>query len=739
MAVSNPEIPTPSGMMPGPTNEQDWESEGISLREYLLIFLSWWREIALITLLSAIVVVSLVLLLRAILPPTYESVATVAIIRSRSDINFDERFRTLSEDDLTLLTMNSSARRAALVGLVADGAIAQTVIDRMGDVLNRQERQPALLLRQVQATLASGSSVRGESDLIRISVRSTSAQKAARIANIWAEEYVRQVNALYGAVPQGQLGLVLEELVQTEAEYNEAQSELEAFIASNEIDRLSRLVNEKQEIINQLQLGRNTAITTFIDEEIGARSQVIAAYLGAKAQNSLLAFEEEQRAKRALVQALIQADTDSRLLALTKEREVRNQLFTQYVDAEIANRLAAFETEQAAKGELFSAFARADTDSKAAVINQQVQSRIDELSTAYDSRARLVSLEADARALQTQIEQAGASGETSNSLAILLLKSEVFASSSRLPSTFLLNLDETIQLGANAENQLQDIQTLTQILEARILETDGRIFELSQALLNNEGLFLLDNVRPEEDNLFSAIKRRYFELFELGDLASAANAVVDSTELAQAIQLRYNELFDVGSLVESATTLTDSSPLFATIREEFPELFEIGELATLSDQGTDGSGLGLITDERAQELLQLSGLEALPGYTAASAPLAESMDQLEKEIQSLKAQRESEEARLEQLTRQRDLISGTLNTLQNKEEELSLATTVATNSEVQLALPAVQPAGPEVRISLTVALVLGVVVGGIIAVGYAYIAHLLGIEPFLSRRREVAA
>lgn len=228
-----------------------WAAEDeIDLRKYLDILIRWWREIALITLTTVVLAALGILAMRLLLPAQYEASADVAIVRTISDVNFDERFRTNAEELGTDVT-SLSARRSALLGLVATGSIAQEVITQLGDTLSVEEQNPANLLDMVSAELASANGARGDSDLIRITVTANNAEKAAAIANAWARIYVREVNTIYGQVPNEVMASIQTELAAAETQYLTSQANLEAFTASNRIDELTGAVNILQQRVEQ--------------------------------------------------------------------------------------------------------------------------------------------------------------------------------------------------------------------------------------------------------------------------------------------------------------------------------------------------------------------------------------------------------------------------------------------------------------------------------------------------------
>jgi uncharacterized protein involved in exopolysaccharide biosynthesis len=101
---------------------QPWVDEDeIDLRQYIDVLIRWWREIVVITLGVAALAAIAILLLRWILPSAFEASADVAIVRTVSEVQLDERFKTTS-DAATADTAGINARRSALLGLVATGA-----------------------------------------------------------------------------------------------------------------------------------------------------------------------------------------------------------------------------------------------------------------------------------------------------------------------------------------------------------------------------------------------------------------------------------------------------------------------------------------------------------------------------------------------------------------------------------------------------------------------------------------
>lgn len=229
----------------------DWVTEDeIDLRKYLETLLRWWREIIAITVGVVLFAILAITIMRIALPLQYITSSDVAIVRTISDVNFDERFRT-SEEELGTDTGSRSARRSALLGLVTTGAIAQRVIADIGDTLDESEQNPANLLQMVDAEAVLQAGSRTDSDLIRILVTADDPEKAAGIANSWARNYVSEINAIYSEVPDEILTSIQAELAEAEQSYLTAQTNLETFIANNRIDELTALLTVLQQQVSQ--------------------------------------------------------------------------------------------------------------------------------------------------------------------------------------------------------------------------------------------------------------------------------------------------------------------------------------------------------------------------------------------------------------------------------------------------------------------------------------------------------
>jgi len=238
--------------------------EGIDLRPYVVVLIKHGKLIILATLVAALAAA----LFSFTTPPVYEASASVAIVKSRTEIVFSPEFRTLSEEEMGaggIQAVNLEERRKALAGLVVNPAIASKVIEELGSYLSQEEQNPSRLLEMVDAEVGGG-----KGDLIEIVVSSRDPEKAARIANAWGQAYEEHVNALYGASPSVPAA-VGQQLADARKEYEEREQALVAFMAENEIDELNMLIDA--------QISSRDAV---FDEQVSQKLETLAYYYDKK-------------------------------------------------------------------------------------------------------------------------------------------------------------------------------------------------------------------------------------------------------------------------------------------------------------------------------------------------------------------------------------------------------------------------------------------------------------------------
>jgi uncharacterized protein involved in exopolysaccharide biosynthesis len=208
--------------------------EEIDLREYIVVIVRRWKWIAGITLVA---VITAAIVSFFLLAPVYETAVGVVIIKSRSEVTFEPKYRTLTEEELGNLGVDVKARRQALEALVKSSSVAAEVINKLGSVLKPGEQNVNTLLGMVE-TEANG-------DLIGIKVRGKDPGKITTIADAWGEAYEEYVNGLYGGRPQSP-GDIQTQVTGAKSSYQEAEEALAKFTGDNQIDNLAREIGAKQ-------------------------------------------------------------------------------------------------------------------------------------------------------------------------------------------------------------------------------------------------------------------------------------------------------------------------------------------------------------------------------------------------------------------------------------------------------------------------------------------------------------
>lgn len=449
---------------------RQWENtDEIDLTRYITALTRRWLEILLVTLTVMAITAAGVLIYRAIVPPLYEATATAAIVRATSivrastDVSFDERYTTSSEQQ----NFDISSRRTALIALINNGAIAQQVIAEMGDALPPELREPAELLEAVKGEMAT---VDGgwQSDLISITARSQSPETSAAIANAWMKAYVQHVNTVYGQAPDEVLSSVATELAAAQQTYAEAQARLESHLSNS---RLNELVRQSDTLSRTLRILQATQVDAITGENDRIRSQLRMYNDQWLRTNSLLA------AARTLGEQMSGEAVETASIAVA----------LQVLQVQLVNATAVSPPEPNVNG-----------DEKTTVINQQpsttLQLQLDNaaavspLTLRSQISATVESLETQLALLETSIQQATqalASG-TQQAMDGLLAAAN---GAPVEPSSATAGAGTLAEMIAQLEQQLRTLEGQIEVETARTLEfTEQRDLarDSMQALSNKE-------------------------------------------------------------------------------------------------------------------------------------------------------------------------------------------------------------------------------------------------------------
>lgn len=460
--------------LPRTSPDQDSEST-ISPISYVLVLGAWWREIALGTLLVAIGCVVSVQAIRIVLPQ-YETWADVALLPVASSIAIDTTYRTGATDDAAprrRRAPDKNARRAAFVGLVRSGSVAQATADRLRGKLYEKDISASTLLERIDAKLATVGplSLRNTSDLIRITARDDSPEKAAALASAWGEVFVAQVNRLYKGAPENQLTTILAEEKRTQKAYALAQKRLETFLISSNAENLERSLRAVQEALS-----------------------------------SLYALKQE-RFKNIL---------------LSKEQDLQRQ---------------------------------------SQAVNLLVETQYNKLAESYALQRNLERVLMNAADLRDQVERKEGKNSPSNFIPFLLLKTEAYASSARLPESLDISIDDLAQVAAHQTDLLADVESLISTLDNRLNQVNTSIESQSRILASGEGLDVLDTGKT---NIASSLENSDFYDIDIGSAEIVLNGGEDSfaldamiKRLEKQVQVKQGEIETLMAMQNSLTQNRD--------------------------------------------------------------------------------------------------------------------------------------------------------------------------------------
>jgi uncharacterized protein involved in exopolysaccharide biosynthesis len=404
------------------------------LGKYVEILFRQWRLIAGATLICVLAGV----LVNSNLSRVYQARALVASTKIAASVSFDTAIQTLSEEQLptTVRMVDPQARLQSYVQLIRNPTIAQSVLDELGNRLPKEIRNMSSLLQMVKGDVAA------KSDSIEILVTYKDPVLAADIANAWASAYIDHVNAVYSGEGTDEVYQSIQrQAAEAKSGYDQAQADLESFLADNRAAEYQRQIDEQQAMIDSLSTARTLSAGTIISNTI-------------------------------------------------------------------ASQLTVFD--------------------------EQVGNLSTQLEEAYGEARKVDRMLLDARNMRDQIQSGGAGAVSSNALALMLLKSQAFATNES--STNLIV--QTSPTPASPEEMVADLESLTTALENRRADLEDQIRALSGQLLAATG------VQPDPGSTVTGAgqlsgdqaQAALQSLSQLNGLESVANLDVSGTPMEQKIQ-----------------------------------------------------------------------------------------------------------------------------------------------------------------------------------------------------------
>ena len=264
---------------------QDWDDE-IDLRKAVSVAATWWREIVLGAFLAAIMGGVVAVALEAALP-RYEASTNVAIIQNNA------------QSDQT-----RENHRAMLVELIHHSSVEKRVLERLKSDRLLEDNQYIAneLFKAISIELVTAGSLNKQaySNMLRISAKADSPEKARALAEIWTEEYVIEMNLQNRKIP-----LILIDKARTETDdifqsYKDAQDKLELFIRDNKIAHLEYQIYMNKQVVRKLYDIRKKIVISILDGQIDHQIDLLDQYYDTRLRlNELLGIAESLHAQIA--------------------------------------------------------------------------------------------------------------------------------------------------------------------------------------------------------------------------------------------------------------------------------------------------------------------------------------------------------------------------------------------------------------------------------------------------------
>jgi uncharacterized protein involved in exopolysaccharide biosynthesis len=229
--------------------------EEIDLGQYIDVLVRRWYLVLLPALVLALGTAAVLL----VMPKRYEARALVAVARWTTQVSYGTVIETIT-DDRDAPSAAAATRISSFAELVESASVAEQVLPEVYDRLSAEDRTVLALLKSVE-----GENV-ARSDLIAIKATAGDPELARDIANLWAQTYVREVNAIYGEVGRGALDAVRARLEPARADYVRDQATLERLLQEGTTEELKRNIQQRTATIEGLAGSQANVINDILDD-----------------------------------------------------------------------------------------------------------------------------------------------------------------------------------------------------------------------------------------------------------------------------------------------------------------------------------------------------------------------------------------------------------------------------------------------------------------------------------------
>jgi uncharacterized protein involved in exopolysaccharide biosynthesis len=380
-----------------------------------------------------------------------------------------------------------------------------------------------------------------------------------------------------------------------------------------------------------------------------------------QAQEALVIFIGEQDRISEL-----QRQVEEEEAIIAKLREGRQEDISTVVDSQVAVQRRLFETS-----------IEAEVDSNLRVLESQRDELQHRFERSHTRKQRLEDLLAEARLMREQLARGGDASAPTSGLALLALKTRVFA-------------PEDIEPPGEPEAPPSDEASVEAGVETSV--------EVSVNVPPSD--------TPDMPLPFHGLELQLPSVDSLSSATSAAEQIADLDSLIGAME---QEIVILEASIQEQTQSLAQGQSYQFLKSLSPDYLDIA-----------GS-------QAAQALLRMKEWDGLLSYSAVlDEALSQEVDLLEEHVRALRAEISRLSGLKGNLTQDRDLARQAYNSLLSKEQELEIAT-ASEGTEVRFAsqaLPPRDPVSPKKLMNTAVGLALGLMLG----VFGAFLFDYIGIE-----------
>jgi len=238
----------------------------INLRPYIQALLRYWYWI--LGFAAAAAVVAFVV--TSLLPKEYEARATLLLQRVRYEVAFVSSLKT--EEDQSLVNRAGLEQRL-------EGYVVLAENPSVGAAILRQSRDQLPAEVQNLQDLRDRIEVESQGDLVIIKARGRTPRAAAEIANAWAQQAEKDINAIYvQTLPQAQVAELEVQLQKADANYKVAQSALEDFLAESRLFALEQEIVYRTQLVDSYQQALVSSESTMYNQALASNRRILVDY-----------------------------------------------------------------------------------------------------------------------------------------------------------------------------------------------------------------------------------------------------------------------------------------------------------------------------------------------------------------------------------------------------------------------------------------------------------------------------